>query len=211
MYKSINFSNSEKILTTYAKSLALFILLLLAYFVSSRGYDFSRLQLGYTIVIFGSVIFIARVFLILFVRRYRFMGYNYKTAIIIGDSLEAFKVNHYLQSDKSMGYKFQGFFFDGTEKYQKYKKGGLAEVQKYCKDFGIDEVFYSLSAGNERYLMELITFCDNNFIRLRLLPSLNILNGKQFNIEFYDRTPVLAFRKEPLEDTFNRVLKRSFD
>jgi Undecaprenyl-phosphate glucose phosphotransferase len=211
MYRSFSIAQAEKILITYLKSIIVFFFLVLAYFFSSRGYDYSRLQLGYVILLFSVLILLERVILILFVRRYRYKGYNYKTAIVIGDGLEAFKLYHYLLSDKAMGYKFFGFFFDGTDKYQKYKRGNLSEVQDFCEEKGVDEIFYSLSAGSEKYLNEIITYCDNHFIRLRILPSLNILNGKQFSIDFYDRTPVLSFRKEPLEDTFNRVLKRAFD
>lgn len=210
-YKSLNFTHSEKIFISYVKSISLFFFLILAYFVASRGYDYSRLLIFYTFTIFSFAIGLERLFFVLFVRRYRYSGYNYKTAIILGNELESFRIYHYLLSDKAMGYKFYGFFFDDKEKHQKYKAGNLSDVQKFCLKNSIDEIFFTLSTTNDKFLSEIIQFCDNNFIKLRLIPSLDILNGKQFNIEFFDRTPILSLRKEPLEDAFNRVYKRAFD
>lgn len=69
-----------------------------------------------------------------------------------------------------------------------------------------------LTGENDPYLKSVVEYCENNLIRLRLIPFFELsVIGRKPHIDMYNLIPVITLRKEPLQITYNRMIKRSFD
>jgi exopolysaccharide biosynthesis polyprenyl glycosylphosphotransferase len=58
---------------------------------------------------------------------------------------------------------------------------------------------------------DLLNFADNNLIRFKVIPDFRGFLSRKITIDFYDLIPVISMRKEPLQNTLNRIVKRAFD
>jgi len=90
-------------------------------------------------------------------------------------------------------------------------KGSIDELANFVIDHNIDEIYCSLEDLTKAEVKQIIEFADNNFIRLKILPDYGGFMYRKVNIDFYDNMPVMSFRKMPLDEMVNRIIKRSFD
>jgi putative colanic acid biosysnthesis UDP-glucose lipid carrier transferase len=56
-----------------------------------------------------------------------------------------------------------------------------------------------------------MNFADNNLVRFKVVPDFRGFLSRKVKIDFYDLVPVLSMRREPLQNSFNRIIKRTFD
>lgn len=89
-------------------------------------------------------------------------------------------------------------------------KGQVEELKDYCLNNKVDEIFCTLPMAEVDKINDIMDFADNHLIRFRLIPEFGALN-KRMGISFYENVPVLTPRYEPLENTWNRIMKRGFD
>ena len=75
----------------------------------------------------------------------------------------------------------------------------------------ISELFLPMTATNEEELEEITTFCDNNFIRLRLIFDWKKISLRKLVASKYGQTTVLKVSLTPLDDPYNALLKRTAD
>lgn len=64
------------------------------------------------------------------------------------------------------------------------------------------------------YMNDLMSFCDDNLIRFRIIPEFTEYLTRRFkrlNVEYYGNMPVITTRPEPLDNFYNRIMKRCFD
>ena len=52
---------------------------------------------------------------------------------------------------------------------------------------------------------------EKECIRFRIVPNLSMFITREVHIEYYGELPILALRKEPLDDVGNRIKKRALD
>lgn len=87
----------------------------------------------------------------------------------------------------------------------------LAKLEKINIENPISEIFIPLSDYNEEEVEEISNFCDNNFIRLRLIFNWKRVGTRKLNLSSYNQTTVLKVALTPLDDHYNALIKRSFD
>ena len=75
----------------------------------------------------------------------------------------------------------------------------------------VDEIYFTMSLVNNKYFREVSVFCNDNFIRLKILPDFSNYLPFKFYVDFYSNIPVLSLMKEPLQNDTLRLLKRFFD
>jgi len=151
-------------------------------------------------------------------RFYRARGFNNRKIVIVGagESAQEFKIM--LDSRVEYGYKFIGFFDDYPERYnpkiQKNILGNIDEVRTYALHNDIDEIFCALPYNEEARIRNLISFGDENLIRVKIVPDMSRFLSHHLNkieIDYYGQIPVMTLRPEPLENFVNRFIKRIFD
>jgi undecaprenyl-phosphate galactose phosphotransferase/putative colanic acid biosynthesis UDP-glucose lipid carrier transferase len=168
--------------------------------------------------------FYAIFFILLSISRFLFMkilkyvrakGYNFKTVIIIGANDTGEKMQKILAKDITYGYRILGFFDDKAAPDDLNSLpllGGFAAIENYVKKIKVDEMFIALRIDNIEVIKQLTLLCERNMIRVKFVPDFQQYTGsRKVEIRFYENTPVLILRKEPLEGTVNILLKRVFD
>lgn len=87
----------------------------------------------------------------------------------------------------------------------------LEELEKINTESPISEIFIPLSNYNENEIEEISNFCDNHFIRLRLIFDWKKVGARKLNLSKYNQTTVLKVALTPLDDQYNALIKRGFD
>lgn len=186
-------------------------LLMFSYIISFKEHDFARLFLFYSYILAFDAIIFFRIIFILFLKYFKMAGINEKRVVIVGAGYAGNELYHYFIKDKSLGYRFMGFFDDAPEIPSLMIKGKIKHLKDYCIKENVDEIYYALSLTSNDLIKDLADFCDDNFIYFKIAPDFRGLVQKKVNIDFYENIPIMTFRREPLGIAFNRVVKRAFD
>ena len=139
-------------------------------------------------------------------------GIFYDKVILVGYSkaadefLEAVKKYYYY------GYKCIGYIEDNKiSKLDCEYLGSINKLNLILKEKEIDEVFIALSTDENRKIQECIEICDQNNIKVRILPNLTEITSSSVYINNIGLLPVVNVGDLPLDKTENILLKRTFD
>jgi putative colanic acid biosynthesis UDP-glucose lipid carrier transferase len=206
----------ETIVIQFAKVLAFQVLLTFAYIVILKGYTLSRELLMWTYFSFTVINLGWRIGFETYMKRYRAKGGNYRRVIVIGANRAAMQFVQEIEEHNEYGYRFMGFFDNDPINPLKEKTiGTFDDVKWYCFENHIDEIYCALMPSkNEDLVNEMMSFADDNLIRFRIIPEFTDYLHRRFKkvmIEYYGNMPVLTTRPEPLDNLYNRVMKRGFD
>ncbi|MDX2306086.1 MAG: undecaprenyl-phosphate glucose phosphotransferase [Microscillaceae bacterium] len=185
----------------------LFFVIFLIFFIKTDY--FSRVQLLLNYTFFTVFIILWRIIMIQFLRVYRSMGYNCRDFVIVGYGKLGNALLHYFALNPQYGYRFKGFFDDQI--HGKDIIGKLADLRDFVENNQIDEVYVALPDIDDKKIKEITQLGDDNLLRVKVIPDIQVLTQKTIKIENYGSILVIHNRKEPLEDVFNRVIKRIFD
>jgi len=208
----------EKIYTTLSRTIKLILIHLggLALFIIILNFDnVSRLRMLYFYVVFFVLVLLFRILFLKALKHARSQGYNYRNVIIIGANEMAGRMNQILNNDLSYGYKVAGVFSNVTNlniDHSMTNLGGLSDIETYLLENKVDEMFIALDYKETDQIPKLIQLCERYMVRLKIIPNFQkYTNMRRVSIDFYDNTPVMMFRKEPLELVINRIQKKIFD
>jgi len=165
---------------------------------------YSRLFLLYTFIGFGVLMTLGRVLTNLFYKAYISKKINKNLLVIVGDGFSTADVHSFLLKNTI------------DEDYQKIEKINdtnhlIEQLENLGRTAPITEVFIKISLINEVLMEELSNYCDNNFIRLRLVLDWQRVSSKLLEASNISHTTVLNIPLTPLDDPYNTLLKRSFD
>ncbi|MDB4091293.1 undecaprenyl-phosphate glucose phosphotransferase [Crocinitomicaceae bacterium] len=208
----------EKIYTTLSRTIKLILIHLggVALFIIILNFDnVSRLRMLYFYIVFFVLVLLFRILFLKALKHARSQGYNYRNVIIIGVNEMAGRMNQILNNDLSYGYKVAGVFSNVTNlniDHSMTNLGGLSDVETYLSENKVDEMFIALDYKETDQIPKLIQLCERYMVRLKIIPNFQkYTNMRRVSIDFYDNTPVMMFRKEPLELVINRIQKKIFD
>lgn len=177
--------------------------------------DISRSRMLYFYVIFFILLFISRVFFMKVLKGVRAKGYNFKNVIIIGANDTGEHMRKILSKDLTYGYHFMGFFDDKVDPFAFISSpilGGFNDIQDYIIKNNVDEMYIALHIDDLKIINQLTEICERHMVRIKFIPDFQLYTkSRKVEISFYENTPVLMLRKEPLELTINRLAKNIFD
>ena len=204
------FTKVLRILTLLARQFFMFTLGYFAYFGVFREGQVVNNQFLILSSIFVSVTFFKLLSFFL-LKRYRALGNNFRTTVILGVDESAKKIIKIFESKANMGYKFLGFFSDREHKNQSYL-GKIYDVFDFVTKNEVDQIYCSLSSLSKSQITEINKFSIEKSITLKLIPDSSELYSKNQEIEFYDDTiTILNVKKLPFEFAENFYIKRIFD
>jgi len=192
------------------KQIILYILLIEATLNITKSYFFSRSLLTYSYIILAIFIVAWRISIIYFFKTYRKKGFNYRRVIIAGYNRSSRNLKTFFYNHPEHGYRFLGFF-DDNAKTDDQVIGKISDIAQFVINNNVDEIYCSPNELKREQVVELIDYTDNNLIRLKFLPDTSGFDYKKFKVDFYDLLPVIILRTIPLDDAFNKFIKRSFD
>ena len=175
----------------------------------------SRLRILYFYLTFLILVLIFRILFLKALKYARSKGYNYRDVIIVGANEMGENINQILKNDLSYGYKVAGVFCnvqDPAIHNSMPLLGGLNNLEMYLKNNNVHEIFTALDYREQHFMSELIHLSERYMVRLKIIPNFQkYTKMRRVEIDFYGHTPVLMFRKEPLELPINRIQKKIFD
>lgn len=136
--------------------------------------------------------------------------------VMIGDTQGIKDLSHYL-SQPVHGFTLMAHFGKAPSDDPDLKEIYAGPLESFFQwmssdnhDKEINEVYAHIDNNDQERINMLSKYCDNNLIRFFYVPDLNIFRGK-LSFAQYDRTPVIARRREPLTYPMNQLVKRLFD
>lgn len=162
-----------------------------------------------TIVVFSCW----RVFVRMLLKFYRRKGYNFKRVVIVGAGKNGMELYRAMRDDISSGFNILGFFDDNLvlkEVLPNYL-GTTDKVEEYAIAKEIDEIYCTLPGTNDEKILRMLNFAEKRMIRFYIVPEFYRNVKKSMVMEFLESVPLLTIRKEPLQEIYNRALKRLFD
>ncbi|MBL0739313.1 undecaprenyl-phosphate glucose phosphotransferase [Flavobacterium sp. GN10] len=214
-YKIIRIETLESILSRTIKKVIIHASIVAVFVVFLEYSNISRLQLFCFYVIFFVLLMLSRFFLMRFLKYVRSEGYNFRNVVIVGANDKGERMRKILAKNLTYGYKFLGFFdqkenISGTTSDSVL--GGFDDVQSYFTKVHVDEMYIALHIDNVNVINRLIDICEHHMVRIKFIPDFQLYTkSSRVEISFYENTPVLMSRREPLEYAVNRLLKKAFD
>ncbi len=143
--------------------------------------------------------------------KYRALGNNYRTTIVLGFDDSAKKIIKLFESKANLGYKFLGFFSNKMSSNKNYL-GNFNEALEYAVENAVDEIYCAISSLRKEQIKEINKFAIEQNINLKLIPDTTELYSKEQELEFYDDTiTIINVKKLPFEFAENFYIKRIFD
>jgi putative colanic acid biosynthesis UDP-glucose lipid carrier transferase len=214
-YRIIRIERIETILMRTIRMIGFHVALIVAFIVILKYSDISRLRLLYFYLIFFVFLFVSRVLFMKVLKYIRAKGYNFKNVIIIGANDTGEHMRKILSKDLTYGYRVLGFFDDKVDPYAFISSpllGGFDAIQNYIINENVDEMYIALHIDNIKIINQLTELCERYMVRIKFIPDFQLYTkSRKVEISFYENTPVLMLRKEPLEITFNLLVKKVFD
>jgi len=208
-------SHSQKIYSTllftsrrrYFLRVGLVVLLQLLITIAFNGLIktfYSRLFLFYTFIGFGTLMFFGRVLTNVFYKTYISKRVQKNLIVIVGEGFSIQDVQSTLLAN-TIDKNYQKIeAISGTDNL-------IENLENLKRETPITELYIKISLINHELMDELTNYCDNNFIRLRLVIDWQRVSSKLIESRNISHTTVLNIPLTPLDDPYNTLLKRSFD
>lgn len=214
-YQVENLGTHEKILFYSGNTSVLYAAFLIGLKLSSVLPGFSWLNVFLIFCCTIIAVILVRSIMLKLYRYYRKLPFNQKPCIVIGTNQSALNLFNYFQNTPSLTQRFMGFFDNEQpllRELQPWYLGGLAEVQSYCLNHGIKEIYYT-KPNDKLYLNDLQDFAERHFIYLGIVPDLDSDEKRKIDAQLFDdgKIPVISFRNTPLRLIVNAQIKRLFD
>lgn len=206
-YEIYRFTHLSKIISLVGKQGVVFVLIVFSFFGFYNELTTSASEIFKYIfsVLFGITIVKLGIFYLL--KKYRlYLGGNVRKVVIIGLNQKTEQLRKFFITNPVYGYKlYKTFDLKGTDKVS------IEECMDYILKEEIDEVYSSVAEIGNRDLIKLMDFVDNNLKILKFLPDNKEIYTKKLDFTYYGVLPILSMRKIPMDEPFNKFLKRSFD
>lgn len=141
------------------------------------------------------------------------MGYNQKSALLIGGGQAAEKVINKILSSPNSGYRLYGILADEYLESlpMQFYLGKLKRFEEIVQTGLVDEVIIALPLKTENTIIKMVHKCNYEGIRPRIVPDFFKIIPRGAVLSELGDIPLISIRNEPLSLLKNRVLKRTFD
>ena len=170
----------------------------------------------FKLLVFINVFFLTKIVvsqLIIFsVRVLRKNGVNLRKTIIIGNDENVTLLKKYLENNLNAGYKVAKEITLELSKNDFEEKCRLLD-KEITTDPDLDEVIFVIPLELNYQLKKLIDICDYHGIYVKHMPYYSFLsqNNDAFQVEMFDRIPLINHRQYSLYNNYSLFIKRVFD
>ena len=177
--------------------------------------NFSRIMI-FTFGIFNVVLeVIARNLVRLFLRLFRKRGFNQKHILLVGYSDAAFKFIDKIYKNPGWGYHIFGIVDDNHKVDSDYRNikviDNISNLKSLIENNDFDEVIITLGLNEYDKLKYVVSACEKSGIHTKFIPDYGTIIPTKPVTEDFDGMPVINIRAVPLQNLFNRFIKRFID
>ena len=144
---------------------------------------------------------------------YRSKGYNYKRIVIIGGGTAdaGRRLMEQLEQDQGYGYQIVGFFSSTPATDVPSCRGEIGDLEDFLNNNSVDELYCAMPENDKQDLQQIIRLAERNAINFYYVPQFSKYISRRFEIDTFGSVPVLSIHPHPLNNPFNRAIKRAFD
>ena len=206
-YEIFRFTHVQNILSLLSKQGIIFFLIVFAFFGFYNQITKDPWNIVYYILWVMLIIGVVKFAIFFLLKKYRtLLKGNHRKVVIYGLNKKTDQLRKFFNSKPEYGYELlKTFTLDKKERQP------LEETFQYIQENSIDEIYTSIGEISNEDLSKLIEFADNNLVVLKFLPDNKEIYSKRLDFTYYGVLPILSLRKIPMDEPFNKFLKRTFD
>jgi exopolysaccharide biosynthesis polyprenyl glycosylphosphotransferase len=187
----------------------IWILVVMAYFFITRKLAFSRLVLGYGVMVTVLLVMLARLFLRKIEKWFLEANIGRRNVLLLG----ANKISQHLGKAlaKDPHYNLVGYLSEKSARLDDFKLlGSLKELASTVRHHHVDSVILTTQNLSEVQDHEVLEFCRQNRIEYRFVPDILAVERSNINIEPIAGFPLIELKPTSL-DGWGRIGKRIVD
>lgn len=148
-------------------------------------------------------------------RSARSKGYNLQHILVIGAGDSGCNFSNKIKQHKYLGYNIIGYLDD--EKKIGYRinnapvLGRISDLADTIQKNDLDEVIIAISIKEYDRLNELIRICEKYGVKAQIIPDYYKYVPAKPYIDQIDDIPIINIRYVPLDDVYNKLVKRLMD
>lgn len=177
--------------------------------------NFSRVMMFTFGIINVLTEFLSRNFVRLFLRVFRKRGFNQKHILLVGYSDAAFKFIDKIYKNPGWGYHIFGIVDDNHKIDSDYRNVKIIDRIENLKNLieknDFDEVVITLGLNEYDKLKSVVRVCEKSGVHTKFIPDYGTIIPTKPLTEDFDGMPVINIRAVPLQNLFNRIIKRTID
>jgi exopolysaccharide biosynthesis polyprenyl glycosylphosphotransferase len=179
-----------------------------------RGFSYSRLVLGYSVVIALALILVGRILLRRLVAMQQRRGVGTDRVLIVGTGAGSELLLQRMTMFPEYGYTVCGVLDDrldpGTAFAGTTVLGRITELPAQVKTQRVDQVFLALPGASHQDMLHLIKTCDDLRVDFRMLPDVFEIITTRVSADVVDGIPLVGVRRSQVEG-LGLLSKRAFD
>ena len=189
------------------------LVLVLTYLFFARQLAISRIFIVVIMFSQGVMLLLNRL-LFLMVRSYlREKQLFSRKVIILGYNETAKKLTEYLEDEDNLT-EIVGYCEKEENVSELTHYPVLAQpdrAMEIAMQYNVEEIYSTIAPEHNFTIYQLMKEAEQACIRFRFIPDLSFFINRSYHVEYMKDIPVLTMRREPLEDSLNRMKKRLMD
>ena len=196
-----------------ANAIGLILFVLVLYIIGQV--DFSRQMLFIFFCINTAFECIFRYMIHITLDHFRERGFNQKHILLVGYSNAAESFIDRVAANPQWGYIIRGILDDNMESGTNYNGikviGRIDNLFVILPENKLDEIAITLSIEEYDKLEKIVSMCEKSGVHTKFIPDYNnIITSNPYTEDLFG-LPVINIRYVPLQESFNRFIKRLFD
>jgi putative colanic acid biosynthesis UDP-glucose lipid carrier transferase len=133
--------------------------------------------------------------------------------VILGAGKSGVELARRISKDPTFGFRILGYFDDNEliKTGELPYLGKVDDLPNYILNNSVDEVYCALPETEGDRIIKLLDFSEKNLVKFFIIPGYYTYLKRKVNLYSLNNVPFLSLFSDPLEDAFNRGLKRGFD
>ncbi len=191
-----------------------FVVLIAVLFIINQP-NFSRILMflmAFFATLFG---IIERSIVRVILMKLRKQGKNMKHILIVGDNEMAFNFERKIRENPYLGYSIYGFLGRPERVGQKVDDvpivGSFNDLDSILSKHNFDRVILAIPLKYYKHINELVTSCEMAGIKAEIIPAYTEYFPARPSVDMIEDIPIINIRYVPLDDAFNKTVKRIED
>lgn len=192
-----------------AKHSTIWILVVMAYFFITRQLAFSRLVLGYGVVVTILLVILSRLILRKVEKYFLEANIGRRNVLLLGANKISERLGKALQKDPH--FNLIGYLSEHGKHIENVKfLGSLKELPRTIRRRHVDSVILTTQNLTEIQDQEILKLCQENRVEYCFVPDILEVERSNIEIEPLAGFPIIHLKPTSL-DGWGRIIKRSFD
>ena len=177
--------------------------------------NFSRVMIFSFGLLNALFAFVSRNLIRYILRLFRKKGFNQKHILLVGYSDAAFKFIDKVFKNPGWGYHVFGIVDDNHKIDSDYRNvkviDNINNLKELIEKNDFDEIIITLGLNEYDKLRNVVSVCEKTGIHTKFIPDYGTIIPTKPLTEDFDGMPVINIRAVPLQNLFNRFVKRTID